>query len=211
MTTTQQRCTCSPVPWTRIDPEPTPDQDCPQHGDVRILGACAPVTDHPEAPCGHAMENAHLRADNRAAHASEAILQQQINAQACELDRLRAELEATVDKRCTCALSEGPAEDCSEHGNPALWYDPVEHCRLLGEQNARLLADLATARENAPLVALPASWDCAHGASEDEPFCAEAEDDSHACPIIRVHPDDAEAFAALVTRIHQLKTPVETR
>jgi len=56
------------------------------------------------------------------------------------------------------------------------------------------------------MIALPASWDCAHGPADDEPFCAEVEDDSHVCPTIRVHPDDAEAFAALVAEAHRLRT-----
>lgn len=55
-------------------------------------------------------------------------------------------------------------------------------------------------------VALPARWECSHGPADDEPFCAEAEDDSHACPTIRVHPDDAEAFAALIKEAQRRQT-----
>lgn len=31
------KCTCAPRPWSYTDPEPTPDQDCPTHGDPAIL------------------------------------------------------------------------------------------------------------------------------------------------------------------------------
>lgn len=54
-------------------------------------------------------------------------------------------------------------------------------------------------------IALPANWECCHGPADDEPFCAEAEDDSHVCPTIRVHPDDAEQFAGLVDEAHRLR------
>jgi hypothetical protein len=55
-------------------------------------------------------------------------------------------------------------------------------------------------------IALPARWECGHGVSDDEPFCAEAEDDGHVCPTIRVHPDDAVQFAALVDEAHRQQT-----
>lgn len=55
------------------------------------------------------------------------------------------------------------------------------------------------------ITALPSEWDCAHGVSEDESFCTEAEDDSHECQTIRVYRDDAEKFAVLVGRVHELE------
>ncbi|MFD4547198.1 hypothetical protein [Streptomyces sp. NPDC058466] len=57
---------------------------------------------------------------------------------------------------------------------------------------------------NASVIPLPSSWSCAYGLSDDEPFCTE-DGDGHVCPTIRVHRDDAEQFAALVARAHELE------
>jgi len=64
---------------------------------------------------------------------------------------------------------------------------------------------LAEVRRRSAVVALPARWECGHGVSDDEPFCAEVEDEGHVCPTIRVHPDDAVQFAGLVDEIHRLR------
>ena len=59
-----------------------------------------------------------------------------------------------------------------------------------------------------PTTALPAAWECSHGPADDEPYCAQ--DEGHVCPTIRVHPDDAKAFAALVEEAHQLRSQLDT-
>lgn len=64
-------------------------------------------------------------------------------------------------------------------------------------------------REDDKPVALPARWECSHGPSDDEAYCLEAEDEDHVCPTIRVHPSDAEQFAALVDEVHRLRVRVD--
>jgi hypothetical protein len=38
-------CTCDPLPWSRTDPEPTPDEDCPVHGNPKITGTTVSLLD----------------------------------------------------------------------------------------------------------------------------------------------------------------------
>jgi len=71
----------------------------------------------------------------------------------------------------------------------------------------RLVARLKAETRVEATPALPSRWGCAHGPGGDRPFCAELEvHDEGDCPTVRVHPDDAEQFAAMVDRIHQLET-----
>lgn len=75
-----------------------------------------------------------------------------------------------------------------------------EYLRMWVEEPLDLLrGELAAAG----VVPLPSSWECGHGPSDDEPFCAEGQDEAHVCPTVRVHPADAEQFAALVERVHE--------
>lgn len=76
---------------------------------------------------------------------------------------------------------------------------------VCGGTALRLVAEVRDHRAAQP-IALPARWECSHGPSDDEAYCAEEEDDDHVCPTIRVHPSDAEAFAALVDEGHRLRT-----
>lgn len=73
----------------------------------------------------------------------------------------------------------------------------------VAELGIPLTADRPVLR-NSSVIPLPSNWSCAYGASDDEPFCTD-EGDEHVCPTIRVHRDDAEQFAALVARVHELE------
>jgi hypothetical protein len=73
----------------------------------------------------------------------------------------------------------------------------------VAELGIPLTADYPVLR-NSSVIPLPARWSCAYGVSDDEPFCTD-EGDEHVCPTIRVHRDDANAFAALVARVHELE------
>lgn len=46
-------CTCDHRPWSYTDPEPTPDQDCPAHGDPAILRTRAEVLSTATADDAH--------------------------------------------------------------------------------------------------------------------------------------------------------------
>ena len=87
------------------------------------------------------------------------------------------------------------SSECGECGS-ATWHGVL--CALCRQEKHEAWWPTRESEEQRRVepIALPAHWDCAHGVSDDEPFCAEGED--HVCPTIRVHPDDAEAFAALV-------------
>jgi hypothetical protein len=77
---------------------------------------------------------------------------------------------------------------------------------VCGGTALRLVAEVRDHRAVQP-IALPARWECSHGPSDDEAYCLEAEDEDHVCPTIRVHPSDAEVFAALVARAGQQLKP----
>lgn len=56
------------------------------------------------------------------------------------------------------------------------------------------------------LVSVPSEWDCAHGISDDEPFCQELDEYEHpTCPMVRVHRDDADRLTAMVDMLHELR------
>ena len=93
--------------------------------------------------------------------------------------------------------SGGPAVSFHTATEPV--HVPVERIEELITA-LRRLAGGTTAVEP---IALPARWECSHGPSDDEPYCAA--EDGHVCPTIRVHPSDAPAFAALVDEVHRLK------
>ena len=106
-----------------------------------------------------------------------------------EVDRLRNELaafEMLAPQQCAAGKHADWLVD-SEYAHACPWCQ-IE--KLRAEQQP---------------IALPARWECSHGPSDDEPFCAEAEDEGHVCPTIRVHPSDATAFAALVDEVHRLR------
>ncbi|HCA85499.1 MAG TPA: hypothetical protein DEQ61_08400 [Streptomyces sp.] len=130
-----------------------------------------------------------------------------------ELDRTRAERDAWRDQRNQVfQTNERLLEETGQE----------QVARLLAENEARtvtrerneLRARVAELdRTRAETIALPSEWDCSHGPLEDESFCSEVpeEEGGHTpdkCPMIHVHREDAEKFAAKVDRIHELQARV---